>query len=111
MITKDELAAMIEALESQPHLSIKEEKYLAVCKYAVEVTESFEQNEQSKQGLFIDKDKLLTANLRLGKANKDLAVKLAKMIGCKHNWNLLRLVEAGGSYQYCTLCGEKRPAE
>ncbi|QZA71131.1 hypothetical protein AH01_13 [Pantoea phage AH01] len=32
MITKDELAAMIAALESQPHLSMKEEKYLAVCK-------------------------------------------------------------------------------
>lgn len=31
MITKDELAAMIAALESQPHLSIKEEKYLKVC--------------------------------------------------------------------------------
>lgn len=28
MISKDELAAMIAALESQPHLSIKEEKYL-----------------------------------------------------------------------------------
>lgn len=32
MITKDELAAMIAALESQPHLSLKEEKYLAVCR-------------------------------------------------------------------------------
>lgn len=32
MTTKDELAAMIAALESQPHLSIKEEKYLTVCK-------------------------------------------------------------------------------
>ncbi len=32
MITKDELAAMIAALESQPHLSIKEEKYLKVCR-------------------------------------------------------------------------------
>lgn len=32
MITKDELASMIAALESQPHLSLKEEKYLAVCK-------------------------------------------------------------------------------
>lgn len=32
MITGEELAAMIEALESQPHLSLKEEKYLAVCK-------------------------------------------------------------------------------
>ena len=30
-ITKDELAAMIAALESQPHLSMKEEKYLAIC--------------------------------------------------------------------------------
>jgi hypothetical protein len=76
MITKDELAAMIAAIESQPHLSIKEEKYLAVCKYAVEVTEAFEQNEQNKQTLFLDRDKLLTANLRLGKANKDLADKL-----------------------------------
>lgn len=32
MITKDELADMIVALESQPHLSIKEEKYLKVCR-------------------------------------------------------------------------------
>lgn len=29
MITKDELSAMIAALESQPHMSLKEEKYLA----------------------------------------------------------------------------------
>lgn len=79
MISKDELAAMIEALESQPHLSIKEEKYLEVCRYAVEVTEGFEQNEQAKQGLFIDNGKLLTANLRLGKVNKDLADKLRTM--------------------------------
>lgn len=28
MITKDELAAIIAVLESQPHLSLKEEKYL-----------------------------------------------------------------------------------
>lgn len=32
MISKDELAAMIAALESQPHLSMKEEKYLAIMK-------------------------------------------------------------------------------
>lgn len=31
-ITKDELASMIAALESQPHLSMKEEKYLAIMK-------------------------------------------------------------------------------
>lgn len=30
MITKEELETMIDALESQPHLSIKEEKYLAI---------------------------------------------------------------------------------
>lgn len=35
MITKDELAAMIAALESQPHLSMKEEKYLALCRQLV----------------------------------------------------------------------------
>ncbi len=31
-VTKESLAAMIAALESQPHLSLKEEKYLAVCR-------------------------------------------------------------------------------
>ena len=36
MITKDELAAMIAALESQPHLSLKEEKYLAIMKDLME---------------------------------------------------------------------------
>lgn len=35
MITKDELTAMIAALEFQPHLSLKEEKYLAVCRQLV----------------------------------------------------------------------------
>lgn len=39
MITKDELAAMIEALESQPHLSLKEEKYLAIMKELAEARE------------------------------------------------------------------------
>lgn len=69
MITKAELTAMIAALESQPHLSIKEEKYLQVCKA------------------------------------------LSERMSCNHNWNALRLVEAGGRYQYCTLCGVKRVAE
>ncbi len=32
MMTKEELADIIAALESQPHLSLKEEKYLAVCR-------------------------------------------------------------------------------
>lgn len=27
---------------------------------------------------------------------------------CQHHWNTLRLVEAGGRYQYCTLCGTKK---
>lgn len=40
MISKDELAAMIAALESQPHLSMKEEKYLAVCKKLEEYFEA-----------------------------------------------------------------------
>lgn len=68
MITKDELAAMIATLESQQHLSIKEEKYLAVCRA------------------------------------------LNERMSCSHNWNSLRLVEAGGRYQYCTLCGVERVA-
>ena len=40
MITKDELAAMIAALESQPHLSLKEEKYLAIMKELMEYRET-----------------------------------------------------------------------
>ena len=31
-VTKESLAQWIAELESQPHLSLKEEKYLAVCK-------------------------------------------------------------------------------
>lgn len=30
---------------------------------------------------------------------------------CKHNWNVLRLVEGNGQYQYCTLCGVKKVAD
>lgn len=36
---------------------------------------------------------------------------LRKAAPCQHNWNVLRLVEAGGRYQYCTLCGAKKVAE
>lgn len=43
MITKDELAALIAALESQPHLSIKEEKYLKVCKELLVYRETAEE--------------------------------------------------------------------
>lgn len=46
MITKEELAAMIAALESQPHLSLKEEKYLAVCKYALDCKRYEEEMEE-----------------------------------------------------------------
>ena len=31
-VTKESLAQWIAELESQPHLSLKEERYLAVCK-------------------------------------------------------------------------------
>lgn len=30
---------------------------------------------------------------------------------CQHNWNVLRLAEGNGRYQYCTLCGAKKVAE
>ena len=69
MITKDELTDIIAALESQPHLSIKEDRYL---KWMLE---------------------------------------LLSLRQCRHQWNELRLVESGGAYQYCTLCGVKRVAE
>lgn len=42
MITKDELAAMIEALESQPHLSLKEQKYLAIMKELLELRKQYD---------------------------------------------------------------------
>lgn len=36
---------------------------------------------------------------------------LRKTAPCQHHWNVLRIVEAGGRYQYCTLCGAKKVAE
>lgn len=36
---------------------------------------------------------------------------LRKAAHCQHNWNTLKLVECGGRYQYCTLCGAKKVAE
>ena len=68
-ITKESLAQWIAELESQPHLSLREERYLAVCK------------------------------------------ELHSTKPCLHKWNALRLVESGGSYQYCTFCGDKRVSE
>lgn len=35
---------------------------------------------------------------------------LRREISCQHQWNALKLVECGGSYQYCTLCGAKKVA-
>ena len=40
-----------------------------------------------------------------------MANELLSLRSCKHNWNTLRLVEAGGQYQYCTLCGAKKVAK
>lgn len=45
-LTKDELAAMIASLESQPHLSLKEEKYLAVCRELLDYKRHDEEMEQ-----------------------------------------------------------------
>lgn len=32
---------------------------------------------------------------------------LRKASRCQHQWSDLKLVECGGRYQYCTLCGAK----
>lgn len=40
-----------------------------------------------------------------------MAKELLELRPCRHNWNVIRLVEAGGRYQYCTLCGAKKVAE
>lgn len=40
-----------------------------------------------------------------------MAKELLALRPCRHNWNVIRLVESGGSYQYCTLCGAKKVAE
>lgn len=36
---------------------------------------------------------------------------LRKGISCQHQWNNLKLVECGGSYQYCKVCGNKKVAQ
>lgn len=43
--------------------------------------------------------------------NRMIAAELLALRPCRHAWNVLRLVEAGGRYQYCTLCGAKKVAE
>lgn len=40
-----------------------------------------------------------------------MAKELLALRACRHNWNVIRLVEAGGRYQYCTLCGAKEVAQ
>ncbi|WP_370426102.1 hypothetical protein AB9Q52_010990 [Pantoea vagans] len=35
---------------------------------------------------------------------------LRKAVKCQHQWETLKLVECGGSYQYCTMCGNKKVA-
>lgn len=37
-----------------------------------------------------------------------LAKNLMERRPCQHHWNALKLVECGGRYQYCTLCGAKK---
>ncbi len=37
----------------------------------------------------------------------EMAKELLKMRCCEHQWKTLRLVECGGSYRFCSLCGEK----
>jgi|GEM_PF-5241842 len=36
---------------------------------------------------------------------------LRKAAPCQHQWDTLKLVECGGSYQYCKLCGIKKVAD
>lgn len=37
-------------------------------------------------------------------------LELRKAATCQHQWETLKLVECGGSYQYCRLCGNKKVA-
>lgn len=47
----------------------------------------------------------------LGQEITAMAKELLNYRPCKHNWNVLRLVEGNGRYQYCTLCGAKKVAD
>ena len=42
---------------------------------------------------------------------ESLAMEMLKKRSCQHHWNELKLVECGGSYQYCTMCGAKKVSE
>lgn len=56
----------------------------------------------------------LADNNTICKVSWDERVGMAKELlanrPCRHKWNVLRLVETGGRYQYCTLCGAKKVA-
>jgi hypothetical protein len=39
-----------------------------------------------------------------------MAKELLSLRPCRHNWSVIRLVECGGRYQCCVLCGAKKVA-
>ena len=41
---------------------------------------------------------------------EELAERLMKNTPCHHEWNALKLVESGGTYLCCSLCGAKKAA-
>ncbi|KNA29536.1 hypothetical protein ACO03_11585 [Pantoea ananatis] len=41
----------------------------------------------------------------------EMAKELLSHRPCQHNWNVLRLIEGNGRYQYCTFCGAKKVAD
>lgn len=57
----------------------------------------------------------IKAGYTLGRADAEILRETVKkylsLLPCQHNWNVLRLVEGNGQYQYCTLCGAKKVAD
>ncbi len=83
MITKGELAAMIAARESQPHLSLKEERYLAVCKFASDLrtaaVQAHDTLEEINEHNYNHEDVV-----RLNDASVEAILTLAPLIGENH---------------------------
>lgn len=57
----------------------------------------------------------IRAGYKLGHADAEILRGMVKELlylrPCQHNWNVLRLAEGNGRYQYCTLCGAKNVAD
>ncbi len=56
-------------------------------------------------------EEVINGDILFTDEQREMAKELQAYRPCQHNWNVLRLMEGNGRYQYCTLCGAKKVAD